>query len=136
MNIFLDILMGIIIVCFLFTFVNWLFDLDVTNNKLKFKQFLSFYNVNPNRWELCDGYVVCRERGNLFGIRFRFNYIDSIRYLRFCKNKEKRDKLMESNSDYARMIELVKADISKLEAQSKAEMEKAAQDIRNIVNSM
>ncbi len=121
---------------FLFvTLLSWLDSCCTIENRIKFKSFKSFYNINPDRWELCSGYVKCRQ-GSFKYIDFKFNYWDWYKYNHFHREQKKIKKNMESNKKYAKMIELVKLDIANFEAQNQKNIQAAAADIREIVSRM
>ena len=111
------------IIWLIVSLISWCDDCLGITNKIKFKSFKSFYNVNPSRWDLKSGYVICEDPKKYHGILFKFNYFDWWRYQKFLIDQIEIEKNAKSNTDYARMIELVKSDIASLEAQAKAEYE-------------
>lgn len=135
MHILICLALFICSIIFLIDLAIWGYDRGDIINKIKFRSFESFYNVNPKRWTLKNGYVVCNDPRSCFGTKFTFNYIDYKRYKRFIRNIEKNNKNIQSNKNYARMIELVKSDIAKIEAQSASELETSVKTIRGIINN-
>ena len=96
--------------------------------KLKFKSFKRFYNINPNRWDLYDGFVVCKCNINSWHITkecFYFGIVDYIRYKFWRRNLDKRDKEKAHAQSTARMINSVREDIKKMELLGQQELEQA-----------
>ena len=100
--------------------------------KLKFKSFLSFYRVNPERWELYNN-LVCFKKPNKFiyykgledfeSIQFRFGFFDWLKYKRWRNHNKKQEENLSYQKDIATMLSIVKQDIE-------AEENKAAQYTR------
>lgn len=132
-------LIGMTCVVLLFMWFIWLIERPNDAIYIKFKSFLSFYNINPNRWELDDSNVVfIKERyycvsGHIF---YKFHFIDYYRYIHWHKKLIKQKKLQEEMNDMNEMIRIVKSDIAKLEAESQANMQSAAKSIRDITSRM
>ena len=129
-----------IVLLFISLFITWLWYMGDQpygcKNKIKFKSFKSFYDVNPQRWNLYDSYVGCKQEDVWkHDIQFKFGFFDYFKYKRFYKNHEKMQKNMASNKDYARMIELVKSDIAALESQAKSEFTKGINDFNRILQT-
>lgn len=135
MGIFIFIALSIYFMVNIIKFAIWDYDCEDATNKIKFESFKSFYNINPERWILHDGCVICKDPTRFNGIKFKFNYIDYKRYKRFCKNIDKYNERINSNKDCARMIELVKLDISKIEAQGKSEFETFTKNLNVIMGN-
>lgn len=86
--------------------------------KLKFKSFKQFYNINPDRWDLYDGFIVCKYKNELhMTIKeyFHFGFMDYIKYKLWRINLDKRDKERDHAASTARMIAAVKEDIANSE---------------------
>lgn len=117
----------------------WAIELPCNSQFIKFKSFLSFYNINPNRWSLEDGYVHFFTSGYYpfgSGICYKFNFIDYYRYLWWHKRQKKREKLKKEMDNVNKMIQIIKKDIAKLEEENQANMQSAAKNIRDITSRM
>lgn len=113
------------------------------NPKIKFSTFLSFYELNPSRWELSDSKVQCRvprkdvDR-NIYGSlyeTFAFNYIDTCRYRNWYENLQSRKTEQINDKATARMLEAVKQDIADMETKAKREQNEGIEIIKNIINT-
>ena len=80
--------------------------------KIKFKQFISFYNINPDRWDLNEDVVRC-EINDCKYIALHFNFFDYYRYKKRRKKINKNSISIKNNEDLSKVIEMVKKDISK-----------------------
>lgn len=106
--------------------------------KLKFKSFLSFYDINPKRWELNYHTVDCILKSSYSGIlrteeTFCFSYIDTICYKCWHKNLDKHAQSQSHAKITAQMIAAVKEDIAKTESLAKQEQTEAINIIRSIL---
>lgn len=101
--------------------------------KIKFKSFKHFYNVNPDRWDLYDGSVVCKGQTKEY---FYFGLIDYIKYKFWRRWLDKRDKEREQAKSISRMIGYVREDIKKMELLSQQELEQAKKEITYIFNGV
>lgn len=87
--------------------------------KIEFNSFISFYNINPDRWELNNATVCFRikvEDNSPFPayeqrIKFKFNSIDTIRYKHWKNQKSKNDKILKGWEEYQKVLEIIKQDI-------------------------
>ena len=111
--------------------------------KIKFKSFKTFYDLNPKRWKLKETSVICKDSnsGAYAGLfttfqtveyRFYFNFIDSIRYHRWHKNIDKYNTSQANAQITAKMLAVVKQDISKVEQLAQSEFNKANDIIQSI----
>ena len=80
--------------------------------KIGFKQFVSFYNINPDRWDLQEDVVRC-EINNYKYIALHFNFFDYCRYKKWRKKINKNSISIKNNEDLSKVIEVVKKDICK-----------------------
>lgn len=111
---------------------------------LKFKSFLYFYDLNPDRWRLYYSCVACKTINkkvkNTWGFEkteyheFCFNYIDTKRYERWHKNLENHKQSQSHAKQTALMLAAVKEDIASIEALSKQEQSEAINILRSIHN--
>lgn len=132
-------LIGMTCVVLLFMWIIWLDEQPNDAIYIKFKTFVSFYNINPDRWKLDDSNVVfMKERYCCVSDRifYKFHFIDYYRYIHWHKKLIKQKKLQKEMNDMNEMIRIVKSDIAKLEAESQANMQSAAKSIRDITSRM
>ena len=80
--------------------------------KIEFKQFVSFYNINPDRWDLNEDAVRC-EINDCKYIALHFNLFDYYRYKKWRKKINKNSISIKNNEDLSKVIEVVKKDICK-----------------------
>lgn len=96
--------------------LHWSDGLGHGTPRIKFRDFKTFYALNPDRWYLEDDNIKCCTNG-LYDI-FYFGLIDYYRYKLWKRNIEKR-KINKTNMEItARMLEAVKEDIKKTEAKA------------------
>lgn len=79
--------------------------------KIRFKQFVSFYNINPDRWDLKEDVVRCKI-GNYEYIGLHFDLFDYYRYKKWRKKINKKEIFIKNNEELSKVIEMVKKDIS------------------------
>ena len=111
---------------------------------LQFKSFLSFYDLNPDRWRLNWSSVECKvlnhKTKEKWGFEkteyhsFCFNYIDTKRYERWLKNLQNHKQSQSNAKITALMLAAVKEDIASIEALSKQEQSEAINILRSIHN--
>ena len=121
----------IMLLCFL---ISWNCDSYSDANKLAFKDFINFYNVNPDKWELNDGYVIYKkpDRYWFYKTYFNFGFFDYLRYSSWKRNKDKKETKMKQDKEMIDFLYSVNADIEKLINESNANAEKAVRDIYTI----
>ena len=102
------ILFFILILCYILDgFLLW-----YPSPKIRFKQFVSFYNINPDRWNLNEDAVRCGI--NDYGyIALHFNLFDYYRYKKWRKKINKNNISAMTNEELSKVIEVVKKDICK-----------------------
>ena len=107
------------------------------NNIIKFRSFLAFYQVNPNKWKLKEGFVIYRYKitdNNYYSdfmcsiypayneYCFRFNLIDFVRYSIWKAAKDRKVRqnareqaykiqLAQDVREYEEFIECMKQDL-------------------------
>ena len=103
---------------------------------LQFKSFLSFYDLNPDRWRLNWSSVECKVLNHKTTEyhNFCFNYIDTKRYERWLKNLQNHKQSQSNAKQTAIMLAAVKEDIASIEALSKQEQSEAINILRSIQN--
>ena len=130
---------GVFVILF-FMWINWLIDQPNNAIYIKFNSFVSFYNINPERWNLDDGSVnfvkeryCCSSNHYIF---YKFHFIDFYRYKHWHKKLIKQKRLQKEIHNMNEMIRIINSDIAKLEAESQANMQSAAKSIREITSRM
>lgn len=98
----------------------------VTSNKISFNSFKKFYELNPKRWIVHYGSVTCKTAKNACDNDdvFCFKFIDYYKYRSWLKQQEN---IKRQNIDIEatkRMMEAVKEDIAKSEAEAKKMFER------------
>lgn len=112
---------------------------------LKFKSFLSFYDINPDRWGLNYRTVECKinnkpqiEYGMVVSTNtletFCFSYIDMKRYQHWHKSLDKYHTHQSHAKKTALMLAAVKEDIASIESLAKHEQTEAINILRSIHN--
>ena len=90
---------------FYLIFDDWIYHCK-DNARIRFKSFLAFYSIAPQKW--------CLYRNNVAyygGSEFGFNIIDWLRYKHWRKHREKWEAKQQQNAEYLRTIELIKEDL-------------------------
>ena len=117
---------------------------DKKYQKIKFKSFRSFYDINKSRWTLFDtnynnyycNKVECGTESTYYGYRdnviMRFGFIDYYRYILWRKSLIKIKKKKENKKDIEKVLNAVKQDIDKMNEQSRKEIEEG----KRILNSV
>lgn len=114
----------LIFVACMFVFGFWMFFIDETEfkiKKIKFKQFLKFYCINPDGWDSCESlcsssskncvkYFNCNEG---YTFKFRFGFVDYFRFLLFKERKKKKQEEEEETNKELRFIRCIQNDINK-----------------------
>lgn len=128
-----------IVIIFIADYVSFKSEQIADTPVIKFAAFVSFYNINPNRWILHDQYVQCKivyqhQRGKYESLElFHFSYIDTKRYEKWKRCKEKTREEERKYEKMAWLISTVKEDIKNLESQAAAEKAKGVEIIKGIV---
>ena len=105
--------------------------------RLTFKQFLSFYNVNPNKWAIMDEerwyYHPTRLYKNNDSQPIAFKTIfDYIRYVKWIKKQFKNQKEKERDKKLQAIVDDVKKDIQEVQK----EHQKAIEDGFEVMNKV
>ena len=81
-------------------------------NKISFKRFKNFYEINPKSWVLYDDKVCKNLKNSYFDIVFYFkHYRDLWKYRFFLRNIIKEKNRMKEIEDLNKLIESVKKDL-------------------------
>ena len=97
----------ILILCYIFDG----FLLQYPSPKIEFKQFVSFYNINSNRWDLKADAVRCKINDDEY-ITLHFNLFDYYRYRKWRKKINKNNISTKTNEELSKVIEIIKKDIT------------------------
>lgn len=96
----------VLILCYIFDgFLLW-----YPSPKIEFKQFDSFYNINPNRWDLKADAVRCKINDDEY-IALHFNLFDYYRYKKWRKKINKKNISTKTNEELSKVIEIIRKDI-------------------------
>lgn len=92
-------------VCCFFWLLAWNDSRSSNYLKIKFKQFLTMYRINPNKWWLSGGGNVTYEDDveNIYQY-FYFSPIDFLRYEFFYKKKKKSKKKSNTDSKWEKVV--------------------------------
>lgn len=92
-------------VCCFFWLLAWNDSRSSNYLKIKFKQFLTMYRINPNKWWLSGGGNVTYEDDveNIYQ-HFYFSPIDFLRYEFFYKKKKKSKKKSNTDSKWEKVV--------------------------------
>lgn len=73
--------------------------------KIKFKQFLTMYRINPDKWWLqWDGSVIYEDDAENIYQQFYFSPIDFLRYKFFYKKKKKSKKKNNNDKKWEKVV--------------------------------
>lgn len=131
----------IVLICFIMNyFCDYQGIADQYGPKLEFNAFKKFYEINPERWEICfDSHVECKitrktETGWTYTDResFHFSYIDTQRYLLWKHQLKKHKEDIANDKATARMLAAVKQDVADFEAKTMRETREALETIRSL----
>ena len=110
--------------------------------KIKFNSFISFYNINPNRWELNDSTVFFRTKQKSYPYssdyqytKFKFNLIDTIKYKHWKRQKSKNDKILKDCEEYQKVLEIIKQDIQATQQESSRLNNEGLDILQTIINT-
>lgn len=92
-------------------------------NKMKFKSFVSFYQIAPGKWGLQDDYVVYYKSADdryswKKDHRFTFSFLDLIRYTFWRRSLDKTHEERELYEDYREAIESIRSDVENFQKEN------------------
>lgn len=122
-----------------YMFENWKFQSCSDDQYLKFKTFISFYNINPYRWSFDAQYenrVYFKSYSHNVSQTHKFNFIDYYRFKNWRKQKKKKEKKQQELQNMSKMIEVIKYDLSQFEEENQRQIEKATNNIKEIISRM
>lgn len=111
--------------------------------KIKFNSFISFYNINPDRWELNNATVWFKikvEDNYPFPayekhIKFKFNLIDTIKYKHWKRQKIKNDIILKNCEEYQKVLGIIKQDIQVTQQESSRLNNEGLDILQTIINT-
>ena len=101
--------------------------------KIKFNSFISFYNINPDRWELNDSTVFFHSSDYQY-TKFKFNLIDTIKYKHWKRQKIKNDIILKNCEEYQKVLGIIKQDIQATQQESSRLNNEGLDILNNIIN--
>lgn len=138
--IFIGIILSGVLLSFIFCmFQNWKNQSFSGDQYIKFKTFISFYNINPEHWSFGDLYknkIYFESYYPRARQTYKFNFIDYYRFRIWVKQGEKKKKKQKELQNISEMIEVIKYDLSQIEEENQANMQSAAKNIRDITSRM
>ena len=138
------ILIGIIIfiisfILLTYLFENWKLQSFSDDQYLKFKTFISFYNINPYHWSFSTPYgnrVCFKSYYHNVDQTYKFNLIDYYRFEIWHRKEEKRKRKKQELQNMSKMIEVIKYDLSQFEEENQRQIEQATNNIKEIISRM
>lgn len=97
--------------------------------RLKFKTFRSIYNINPNRWDLHDGYVRFIKEPYAWGTSYKFGFIDYFRYKYWKYRLDKQKSRKYETEQILELVSTARQDLVKFEQLIQYDTEKALNNI-------
>lgn len=102
--------------------------------KITMDSFMSFYVIAPENWELNEMFVYYKKKFyRMNGFAFSFNLIDTIKYERWRKRKERREEKQRKTDKYvtrySEAMQCISDDISEFARQNDALIEKAVSEM-------
>lgn len=106
-------------------------------NKIKFKDFKKFYELNPKRWRCETSYVICSIKYDFAKYEvFAFNFIDECKYRLWRRGCDKRNTNKKHAESIQRMLDAVKEDIDAAKAKENtdhvAAFKSLLEDLKNM----
>lgn len=96
-----------------------------TDCHLSFKQFKSFYSLNPEKWRVGSGCLGYYAHGSVFARRVRFrSWIDVLRYYFFAKQINQKKRMNQATKNTLIVIQEIQKDIDHIKQQSEDQIER------------
>jgi len=130
------IIVGVIGLISLFvSWLEWSDSLRYDASWIDFNSFKKFYELNPQRWITQYGSVTCKTSKNAWDDDdvFCFKFIDYYKYRSWLKQQKKTKKKNDDTEATKRMMDAVREDIAKHEAESKKMSNSAIDEVINII---
>ena len=121
----------------LFAWINWHDSLRQDAARIDFSSFVKFYELNPNRWFIRHSSVECRTSKNIFDANdvFCFGFFDYYKYRKWLKCNEKRKEQSRHAEAIKRMMDVVREDIAKAEAEAGKLSSKSIDELIDILRA-
>ena len=109
---------------------NWLSHKSFWTSRIKFKQWLDLYYLNPEEWRLEDTpnryiYRSRRVYGSGYWAYVHFSFFDYLRYQLWKRGANRRENDAKRDKRLKDVLELAQSDIERLKVQADWEMEEA-----------
>lgn len=92
---------------------------------LSFKQFKSFYSLNPEKWHVGSSCLGYDAQGLVITHHVRFrSWFDVLRYYFFAKRINKKKRMNQANQNTLLVIQEIQKDIDHVKQQSKDQIER------------
>ena len=96
-----------------------------TDCHLSFKQFKSFYSLNPEKWRVGSGCLGYYAHGSVLAKKVRFrSWFDVLRYYFFAKRIKKKKRMNQATKNTLIVIQEIQKDIDHIKQQSEDQIER------------
>ena len=95
--------------------------------RLKYKNFVDFYSINPDKWELFKNYCAYKLNDDE-GYLICFNYFDKLRYNQWLNESLLREQDERKSESTRILLRDIQKDIQKKREQTQAEIHKAMEE--------
>ena len=111
-------------------FISWLSHKSYWTSRIKFKQWLNLYYLNPKEWHLEDTpnryiYGARGTYGSGYWTYVHFSFFDYLRYRLWRRSAKRRENNLERDKRLKDILKLAQSDIERLKVQADWEMEEA-----------
>ena len=121
-------ILGIFIFWFSFAFIadilHYMVSVAESSVKINFKTFIDWYQLNPERYILCDYNIIMKLNEKNEHLYFS-TYIDVKRYHFFKRQLEKKEELLKKNKCYKEVLSMVQCDIDMVRNRAQENIDKA-----------
>lgn len=127
-------IMALIVVaaCFAYSLSEWLSHKSLWTTRMKFKQWLDLYYLNPEDWCLEDTpnrYVTGNIHRMGYWAYIHFSFSDYLHYQAWRRGNKRRAEDMKRDKRLKDVLELAQSDIERLKRQADGEMEEAKRQV-------
>lgn len=115
---------------YIYLLIKWLSHKSSWTSRIKFKQWLDLYHLNPKEWHLEDTpnryiYDARRGYGSSYWAYVHFSFLDYLRYQLWKRSTKRRENNLKRDKRLKDVLESAQSDIERLKAQADWEMEEA-----------
>ena len=110
----------------------WLSHSSSWTSRMKFKQWLDLYYLNPEGWCLEDTpnrYITGKTYSSNYWAYIHFSFPDYIRYRLWRENARRRENNVKRDEHLKDVLEMAQSDIERLKAKADREMEEAKRQV-------